>query len=87
SILLWIKDKKAGVLIQIDANTLNSIEAVFSKDCQYECLIEIESYWLEKIFSHQLNPQIAMLSEKILVEGKATLAVYFFNLCHSVPHT
>lgn len=45
-----------------------------------DCIIKLLSSDLLRIVSGTLNPQIAMLSHKINVTGKAELAVYFFNL-------
>jgi putative sterol carrier protein len=45
-----------------------------------DCTIHLSEQHLLKIASGDLNPQIAMLSDKIFVEGKLSLGVYFFNL-------
>lgn len=50
------------------------------RDLKADCRIRISKGHLEKVASGKLNPQIAMLSDKILVSGRAELAVYFFNL-------
>lgn len=51
-----------------------------TKDGTAECKIILRSDDFMRIASGDLNPQIAMLSEKIRVEGKPGLAIYFFNL-------
>lgn len=45
-----------------------------------DCKMYIKHADLWKIFNGTLNPQIAMLSEKIKIEGKLSLAIYLFNL-------
>ena len=45
-----------------------------------DCRIKIRAVDFLSISNGDLNPQIAMLSEKISIEGKTEMAVYFFNL-------
>ena len=45
-----------------------------------DCAIHLSGASLLKIASGELNPQIAMLSDKVKVEGRVGLAIYFFNL-------
>lgn len=45
-----------------------------------DCLIQVNERDLIKIAHGELNPQIAMLSDKVKVEGRSEFAVYFFNL-------
>ena len=45
-----------------------------------QCNIRISDENLMRIASGDLNPQLAMLSDKIRVDGKHSLAMYFFNL-------
>ncbi len=45
-----------------------------------DCKIKIHSQHLMKVINGDLNPQVGMLSDKIHVEGKLGLAIYFFNL-------
>ncbi len=45
-----------------------------------DCTIAISKRNLFKVADGELNPQIAMLSDKVKVSGKLGLAVYFFNL-------
>lgn len=47
---------------------------------QPDCTINLSDGNLLRVVSGDLNPQIAMLSDKIQVEGRLSLAVYFFNL-------
>lgn len=50
-----------------------------------DCVINVSEGNLLKIAAGELNPQIGMLSEKIQVQGKLSLAVYFFNLIAPFP--
>lgn len=45
-----------------------------------DCIIQLNEKDLIRIANGELNPQIAMLSDKVRVEGKSEFAVYFFNL-------
>ena len=45
-----------------------------------DCTVRMTEQTALKIASGELNPQMAMLSDKIHVAGKLTLAIYFFNL-------
>ena len=45
-----------------------------------DCTIHLNEEHLLSVASGDLNPQVAMLSDKIKIEGKSGLAVYFFNL-------
>ncbi len=58
----------------------DSLKVAETKDETADCVIGLEDRDLEMIAGGNLNPQIAMLSEKISIEGDASLAMYFFNL-------
>ncbi len=45
-----------------------------------DCKIELSEDDLLKLCSGNLNPQIAMLSDKVNIAGRGDMAVYFFNL-------
>ena len=45
-----------------------------------ECTIRISEDNLLRVANGDLNPQVGMLSEKIKVSGRLSMAVYFFNL-------
>lgn len=47
---------------------------------QADCKIELSEDDLLRLCTGNLNPQIAMLSDKVKVSGKGDIAVYFFNL-------
>ena len=53
------------------------------KSGSVDCSIHLNGSALMRIASGDLNPQVAMLSDKIRVEGKAGFAIYFFNLVAS----
>lgn len=50
-----------------------------------DCVMSLSEEVLLGIHTGALNPQVAMLSDKIQVSGKLSLAIYFFNLI--VPHS
>ena len=74
TIQMTLKDK--GKKYFFDGRTGKFLETASTTDCQ----IELNSRHLEDISQGDLNPQIAMLTEKISVSGDVSLAVYFFNL-------
>lgn len=47
-----------------------------------DCLIKLKEAQLMAIQSGELNPQIALVNEKLKVEGNAGMAMYFFNLVY-----
>jgi len=53
---------------------------VTEQDKKGDCLIRLSEENLMRISRGELNPQISMLTNKIKVEGKNELAIYFFNL-------
>jgi putative sterol carrier protein len=51
-----------------------------------DCAIRVSEANLMRLVAGELNPQIAMLSGKVKIEGKAELAIYFFNLIAPRSH-
>ena len=51
-----------------------------SRSLQGDCMIDLSEGALVRIWRGDINPQIAMLSEKVTISGKSAMAVYFFNL-------
>ena len=47
-----------------------------------DCVVKLKEPQLMAIQSGELNPQIALVNEKVKVEGAAGLAMYFFNLVY-----
>lgn len=72
-----ILDRKQDFLIDWTGKDLS-----IQKDSKApaDCSIALSSDDLLSIARGRLNPQIAMLSHKVKVEGKMELAVYVFNL-------
>lgn len=46
----------------------------------YDCSVQLSARDFLMIANGKVNPQIAMLSEKVKISGKVPLAVYLFNL-------
>lgn len=65
-------------LIDWSSDKLSATDQDF--DTNADCVIRCEEISLEQIASGKLNPQIAMLSDKLEVTGRAEMAMYFFNL-------
>jgi|GEM_PF-2311097 len=60
-----------------DVHTLSPTQAgKYASDCT----IEMTENHLEQILDGDLNPQVAMLSDKLRVDGQLSLAIYFFNI-------
>ncbi len=51
-----------------------------AKTIKGDCVIDLTEMSLQRMWNGELNPQIAMLSDKVTISGKSELAVYFFNL-------
>lgn len=58
----------------------DSPSAAETGDESADCVISVQEHDLEMIASGSMNPQIAMLSDKISIQGNANFAMYFFNL-------
>ncbi|MEZ4754595.1 MAG: SCP2 sterol-binding domain-containing protein [Bdellovibrionota bacterium] len=82
SVLLEIEDTNTNYSFNWKAGDLKLLQATKEKA---DCTITLSQRHLAQISRGKLNPQIAMLSDKIKVEGKASLAVFFFNIVAPVP--
>ena len=56
------------------------ITAAATKESEADCTITLSEQNLMRVAAGDLNPQVAMLSDKIKVQGKLGLAIYVFNL-------
>ena len=74
---------------RLNANAANATSAQIpaadegtspSTKVELDCYISLNDRDVYRIYRGDLNPQIAMLSDKIEVGGKLSFAVYFFNL-------
>ncbi len=77
SIIVFLKDLDERYLFDWSTETLRTGKV---ESPTADCTIRLTSHVLLRIAQGDLNPQIAMLSDKISVQGKAGMAVYFFNL-------
>ena len=78
-ILFNITNSKS-YLFDWTSETLTVTEHKDSQEPSVDCTITLSEDTLIKISNDQINPQIAMLSNKISLSGKVGLAVYVFNL-------
>lgn len=78
TILIKLVDTGGRFLIDWSGADLKS-QAV-GKDATADCTICLSEDHLKRIAQGDLNPQIAMLSEKVRVEGRKGAAMYLFNL-------
>lgn len=72
-----IEDKKAKWIFDWSSDKLRVSK--YDKE-ESDCVIQISEENLLKIAWGSLNPQLAMLSDKVKVSGKLSLAIYIFNL-------
>jgi putative sterol carrier protein len=77
SVELFIKDRPFRVLFDFLGNPPKRLAAGAKES---DCVIETDERTIMRIHQGELNPQLAMVSDKINVKGKSGLAVYFFNL-------
>lgn len=82
SIVVKLRDRSEKYLFDW---TGTAVRAEATEDSTGDCVITVSENNLLRIASGDLNPQIGMLSEKIAVQGKLSLAVYFFNLIAPYP--
>lgn len=77
SVELFVKDRPFRTLFDFTAVPPKRL-ATGAKEC--DCLIETDERTIMRIHQGELNPQLAMVSDKMAIKGKSGLAVYFFNL-------
>lgn len=70
---------RSGKKFLFDWNT-DAFSLVPTEGAPADCIIRLREETLQRISLGELNPQIAMLSDKIEVSGRLSLAIYFFNL-------
>lgn len=77
-----IELRDSGEFCCIEPATGKSLENLDKPDL----LIRMHSGDARRLLAGDLNPQIAMLSGKIQIEGRANLAMYLFNVLGSGEH-
>ena len=78
TILVQLTDSGKRFLIDWSQPELKSTSV--GKEASADCTISLSEDHLKRIASGELNPQIAMLSEKVQVAGRKGAAMYLFNL-------
>lgn len=76
-IIVEIEDKKKKYLFDWSAD---AVKCGATNENESDCKISITEEHLLKIAAGDLNPQLAMLSDKVKVKGQLSLAIYIFNL-------
>ena len=71
--------KPSGTSYLVDC-TEDVVKCVVDSETTAESKIALTEADLMRIVSGELNPQIAMLSHKVQIEGNPNLAMYVFNL-------
>lgn len=77
SIVVHLKDTDERFLFDWTTDQLRTGKA---ENGAGDCTIRLNSQNLMRIANGDLNPQVGMLSDKVMIEGRAGLAIYFFNL-------
>jgi len=82
TVALRIVDRQRAFVFdpQAPGFTLTEFSGAEARSAKADCQIDLTESSLQRMWNGELNPQIAMLSDKITVSGKADLSVYFFNL-------
>jgi len=63
----------------------NSLPFIVPDVAPADCRLVLNDRTFMAVYEGNLNPQVAMLTNKIAVEGNSSLAVYFFNLVAPRP--
>lgn len=79
-IVVSITDDAEGYLFEWIDDKLSIEKWSGHRPDNFTTLVEIGAKDLEQILRGRLNPQVAMLSHKVHVQGEASQAVYLFNL-------
>jgi ubiquinone biosynthesis protein UbiJ len=74
---LFVRDRPFRIGFDFSANPAKIMDPATKS---FDCVLEIEERTLMRIDRGELNSQLALVSDKVTVRGKAGLAVYFFNL-------
>lgn len=74
---IFVKDRPFRAVFDFVANPPKRLASGAKPS---DCIIECDERTLFRIHQGDLNPQLAMVSDKITIKGKSGLAVYFFNL-------
>lgn len=74
---LFIRDRPYRVAFDFSATPVKILDNTTKT---FDCVLEIDERTLMRIDRGELNSQLALLSEKVTVRGRAGIAVYFFNL-------
>lgn len=80
SLLIEVSDKKERYLLDWKEPVARVTQLDKDNNPGADCSLKISERDLLRIANGELNPQVAMLSDKVQGQGKLGLAVYFFNL-------
>ncbi|MCI5065510.1 SCP2 sterol-binding domain-containing protein [bacterium] len=79
-IVVALQGQKTGYLFRWEKEELSGERWEGSAPKKSSCALTLSQENLEEILRGKLNPQVAMLSHKVHVQGEMAHAVYFFNL-------
>jgi len=83
NLLLRFRDSGRCISFEGPSGEVQALSSSQASGYQSDCTVDLSENHLEQILDGDLNPQVAMLSEKLRVQGKLSLAVYFFNVFDS----
>ena len=75
-ILLKITDIKESYFLEFTSQGLK----VEKKEAEAKCTISFDEGIFNQLIKRTINPQIALLTKKIKIEGNVSNGMYFFNL-------
>lgn len=84
-ILVSLNDQKRSYVISVSGTSITSeeIKKGSGSTGSYDCEILLSERDFLDLVNGGLNPQVAMLSERVQVAGRLDAAVYLFNLFHA----
>ena len=77
SVQFYVKGTKERFFLKFDNGEFTCEEGIEKKPGSTITISEAD---IEAIADDRLNPQIAMISDKVKIEGKTALALYVFNI-------
>lgn len=81
TVLFQLTDSKKNYIFDWSSEKLRAEPVTKPEEAAgAECTIRMNENVLSQIAAGDINPQIAMLSNKVNVSGKVAYAVYIFNL-------
>ncbi|MCB0353015.1 MAG: SCP2 sterol-binding domain-containing protein [Bdellovibrionales bacterium] len=82
-ILIDFRENGRSFAVSVSGTSVSSKELGKGKSGTFDCEIAVSERDFLDLVNGNLNPQVAMLSERVQVTGRLDAAVYLFNLFHA----